>query len=102
MLLTSYLLAWVVVVVVVNDYTRGSWTLGCCVPGKAEDSSTPPEGSPHPGPERQTVYGKVRGSVHTLSFLDDRRVERYLGIPYASPPLGDLRFEVSSVCLSVL
>ena len=41
---------------------------------------------------RQTVYGKVRGYV--LSVLNVSRVERFVGIPYAAPPTGQLRFEV--------
>ncbi|ESP05700.1 hypothetical protein LOTGIDRAFT_102164 [Lottia gigantea] len=40
---------------------------------------------------RRTQYGKVSGEVETLS--DNKRIEKYLGIPYAKPPVGDLRFE---------
>ncbi|XP_041360352.1 cholinesterase-like [Gigantopelta aegis] len=40
---------------------------------------------------RETVYGNVRGYVH--SVLDNITVERFLGIPYAAPPTGNLRFE---------
>ncbi|XP_070194436.1 pyrethroid hydrolase Ces2e-like [Littorina saxatilis] len=43
--------------------------------------------------ERETMYGRVRGTMRTLHFLGGRQVERYLGVPYASPPVGDLRFE---------
>ncbi|PVD22749.1 hypothetical protein C0Q70_16005 [Pomacea canaliculata] len=45
--------------------------------------------------ERTTNYGRVRGLVETLQ--GGKRVEKYLGIPYARPPLGKLRFEVSDV-----
>ncbi|XP_076462139.1 acetylcholinesterase-like [Babylonia areolata] len=41
--------------------------------------------------ERQTMYGRVRGLVETVE--GGKRVEKYLGIPYARPPLGELRFE---------
>ncbi|KAK7485293.1 hypothetical protein BaRGS_00023392, partial [Batillaria attramentaria] len=46
-----------------------------------------------PGPVRQTIYGQVRGVVKTLHYLDDKEVERYLGVPFAKPPVGELRFE---------
>jgi len=41
---------------------------------------------------RVTNYGKVRGFVETVHA--HKRVEKFLGIPYASPPVGKLRFEV--------
>ncbi|KAL5022247.1 hypothetical protein ScPMuIL_001402 [Solemya velum] len=41
--------------------------------------------------DRETVYGKVRGLLVTA--FDDHVVEKFLGIPYAKPPLGRLRFE---------
>ncbi|BFZ17002.1 hypothetical protein BsWGS_20041 [Bradybaena similaris] len=41
--------------------------------------------------ERRTTYGTVRGFVDTLP--GGQRVEKYLGIPYAKPPIGELRFE---------
>ncbi|XP_067679637.1 neuroligin-4, Y-linked-like [Haliotis asinina] len=40
---------------------------------------------------RDTHYGRVRGIVNTV--LGSKKVERYLGIPYAAPPVGELRFE---------
>jgi hypothetical protein len=46
-------------------------------------------------PERQTNYGRLKGTISELPFLENKRVERYLGVPYAKPPIGDLRFEVS-------
>ncbi|KAK7485342.1 hypothetical protein BaRGS_00023441 [Batillaria attramentaria] len=42
--------------------------------------------------ERPTGYGTVRGLVETVHG-GGKRVEKYLGIPYARPPLGNLRFE---------
>ncbi|GAB1600338.1 acetylcholinesterase-like [Argonauta hians] len=41
---------------------------------------------------RHTKYGLIKGYVQTL-LHGDRDVERYLGIPYAQPPVGQLRFE---------
>ncbi|XP_050400946.1 acetylcholinesterase [Patella vulgata] len=40
---------------------------------------------------RKTKYGKVRGEIETLS--NGKRIDRFLGIPYAKPPVGELRFE---------
>ncbi|XP_067679636.1 neuroligin-4, Y-linked-like [Haliotis asinina] len=40
---------------------------------------------------RDTHYGRVRGIVNTV--LGSKKIERYLGIPYAAPPVGELRFE---------
>lgn len=41
----------------------------------------------------QTEYGLVRGTK-SLSVLETRYIS-FFGIPYASPPIGDLRFKVS-------
>ncbi|XP_046542889.1 acetylcholinesterase-like [Haliotis rubra] len=40
---------------------------------------------------RDTLYGRIRGTVKTV--LGSKKVERYLSIPYAAPPVGELRFE---------
>ncbi|XP_046326682.2 acetylcholinesterase-like [Haliotis rufescens] len=40
---------------------------------------------------RDTQYGQIRGAVK--SVLGSKKVERYLSIPYAAPPVGELRFE---------
>ncbi|XP_050389036.1 cholinesterase isoform X2 [Patella vulgata] len=40
---------------------------------------------------RDTRLGKVKGYVHTVKDIGD--IERYFGIPYAAPPVGNLRFE---------
>ena len=42
--------------------------------------------------ERQTEYGKIRGFVKEV--LTGKFVEMFLGVPYASPPVSELRFEV--------
>ncbi|KFM76113.1 Neuroligin-4, X-linked, partial [Stegodyphus mimosarum] len=39
-----------------------------------------------------TKYGSLRGLVTTLPNRQWRPVEIYLGVPYASPPIGSLRF----------
>ncbi|KAI1295540.1 Neuroligin-4, X-linked [Halotydeus destructor] len=55
--------------------------------------------SPSPGSERRqsprivTIkYGAVRGSIVTLPNRSLQPVEVFMGIPYASPPVGKLRF----------
>lgn len=40
--------------------------------------------------EREIPEGRVRGKV--VNVLDSEPVEEYLGIPYAEPPVGKLRF----------
>ncbi|KAI8520206.1 Cocaine esterase [Branchiostoma belcheri] len=39
-----------------------------------------------------TANGKVRGTVQYTNDLPDKPVYTFLGIPYAAPPVGDLRF----------
>ena len=47
-------------------------------------------------PSVQTEIGTVIGSVVQLNvFGYPMKVERYLGIPYAEPPVGELRFRKS-------
>jgi bile salt-stimulated lipase len=43
-----------------------------------------------PGKVIQTSNGKIRGSIETYGFF--KRIHTYKGIPYAKPPLGNLRF----------
>ena len=43
---------------------------------------------------RKTNYGRVRGVVEQVH--GHKKVEKYLGIPYASPPVGNLRLEVGT------
>lgn len=43
-------------------------------------------------PTVKTEYGKVEG-IWKLSY-DGRQYAVFEGIPYAKPPIGDLRFEV--------
>ncbi|XP_046542685.1 acetylcholinesterase-like [Haliotis rubra] len=40
---------------------------------------------------RDTAYGQVRGIVKTV--LGSKKVERYFRVPFAAPPVGELRFE---------
>ena len=42
--------------------------------------------------ERRTEYGTIRGFVRET--IPGKLVEMFLGVPYASPPTGNLRFEV--------
>lgn len=41
---------------------------------------------------RHTQYGDVRGKI--TSRLLGNNVEEFLGVPYAVPPVGNLRFKV--------
>ena len=47
-----------------------------------------------PSPIVDTRYGKLEGVTSTSR--DGRTFYEYLGIPYAKPPVGSLRFEVSN------
>lgn len=40
-----------------------------------------------------TNYGQVRG-IHETSLLTEKSYYSFRGIPYAKPPIGDLRFKV--------
>lgn len=40
-----------------------------------------------------TERGRVRGCIST-TLLDERPIVSFIGIPYAKPPVGKLRFEV--------
>ena len=42
--------------------------------------------------ERRTEYGTIRGFVRET--IPGKLVEMFLGVRYASPPTGNLRFEV--------
>lgn len=48
---------------------------------------------------KTTKYGRVRGSVE--SVRPGKQIERFLGVPYASPPIKSLRFEVSSFIFKI-
>lgn len=40
----------------------------------------------------ETEYGKVEGFIHTTD--DGIKSNVFLGVPFAQPPVGELRFEV--------
>lgn len=42
---------------------------------------------------KNTAYGELRG--HTQEIFPRRPVDIFLGVPYAKPPVDELRFEVS-------
>ena len=52
------------------------------------------------GHTRSTLYGVIRGKM--TSRLPGKEVEEYLGVPYAAPPVGPLRFKVSSYTLYIV
>ena len=41
--------------------------------------------------EVDTSVGRIRGHVHELE--DGKKVNQYFGIPYAKPPVGELRWK---------
>lgn len=45
-------------------------------------------------PMAQTKYGKIRG--RRLALVDGKEINAFLGVPFARPPLGELRFKVIS------
>ncbi|KAL4236197.1 postsynaptic membrane assembly [Mactra antiquata] len=47
---------------------------------------------------RVTKYGRVKGIV--VEVHGQKKVEKFFGIPYASPPIGKLRFEIT-ICLVI-
>ena len=42
---------------------------------------------------RTTTYGRVKGVVSNGAH--NKKIEKFFGIPYARPPVGELRLEVS-------
>ncbi|CAM1330712.1 Ces3 (predicted) [Pycnogonum litorale] len=46
----------------------------------------------------RTRYGSLRGRVVSLDNPDLHKVEQYLGVPYASPPVDNLRFMPPVTC----
>lgn len=40
----------------------------------------------------QTTYGRIRGVV--TERIPGKRIHSFLGVPYATPPVNELRFEV--------
>ena len=44
------------------------------------------------GPKVETRHGPVEGQVVTLN--SGKQVKSYMGIPFANPPVGDLRWKV--------
>ncbi|XP_071119428.1 acetylcholinesterase-like [Haliotis cracherodii] len=40
---------------------------------------------------RDTNYGRIRGTVKTV--LGSKKIEQYFSVPYAAPPVGELRYE---------
>jgi carboxylesterase type B len=41
----------------------------------------------------QTSYGPIEGKAFILN--DGKEVNAFLGVPFAKPPIGNLRFKVS-------
>ncbi|XP_078692896.1 uncharacterized protein LOC144922739 [Branchiostoma floridae x Branchiostoma belcheri] len=49
-------------------------------------------GAQNDGPVVSTVTGQVRGTTTHTTDLPDKPIYTFLGIPYAAPPVGDLRY----------
>ncbi|KAI8504436.1 Carboxylesterase 5A [Branchiostoma belcheri] len=49
-------------------------------------------GASEPTPVVSTPSGQVRGTVRSAPALSNKPVFTFLGIPFAAPPVGDLRF----------
>ena len=50
-------------------------------------------GNAEEAPTVASKFGTIIGMYHTINvFGKTYTVERYFGIPYAKPPVGDLRF----------
>lgn len=63
------------------------WALTAVVSGKLQ----------HPITQTiDTNYGQVRG-IYQTSLLTEKSYFSFRGIPYAKPPIGDLRFKVISM-----
>ncbi|XP_046744721.1 venom carboxylesterase-6-like [Diprion similis] len=64
--------------------TLAIFVTGCslCISEKSEESS----------PRVNTPLGTIEGFYNTSS--SDKKYEAYQGIPYATPPIGELRFEL--------
>lgn len=50
-------------------------------------------------PEVTTHSGRLRGRY--VQTRDNRTVQAFLGVPFAQPPVGSLRFEVRYMCTRV-
>ena len=53
-------------------------------------------GNQRESPKVSTENGVIRGKV--LEASEDRKVAAFLGVPYARPPIGDLRWTAGSIC----
>uniref|UniRef100_A0A0N5ALG3 COesterase domain-containing protein n=1 Tax=Syphacia muris TaxID=451379 RepID=A0A0N5ALG3_9BILA len=65
--------------------TAYGWIMYCCVVLEKKSQC-------HPFP---TKYGQIVGKQFCIE--NGRYVNAFLGIPFAAPPIGDLRFKSSSV-----
>lgn len=50
-----------------------------------------------PSPVALTSLGPVQGFAYQLEDGTNNTADIFLGIPYARPPIGELRFEVSDI-----
>ncbi|XP_019614783.1 PREDICTED: liver carboxylesterase-like [Branchiostoma belcheri] len=63
--------------------------LATCLLAKVANAS---DGNGSACPPVSTNSGAVQGTVQYIDRLPDKPIYTYLGIPYAAPPVGDLRY----------
>lgn len=64
-------------------------------------ATSPADGNSQARPAVNTEYGAVVG--RTVATLDGFRFDVFLGIPFARPPTGELRFEVDeATCVDAI
>ena len=51
-------------------------------------------------PVVNTTLGVVQGT--SVSLANGHVIDSFLGVPYAEPPVGDLRFEVSDLYIEIM
>uniref|UniRef100_A0A8C5PGL7 Carboxylic ester hydrolase n=1 Tax=Leptobrachium leishanense TaxID=445787 RepID=A0A8C5PGL7_9ANUR len=63
----------------------------CCLAWSVRGTDEDPQGEDNSRPLLSTKYGKLLGKTSGARGTD-RRVHGFLGIPFAKPPVGELRF----------
>ncbi|XP_053111648.1 fatty acyl-CoA hydrolase precursor, medium chain-like [Hemicordylus capensis] len=67
------------------------WLLGVLLWTLSLDGGAAAEGQRNPQPEVVTKYGRVQGKLASVEGAS-QQVKVFLGIPFAKPPIGSLRF----------
>ena len=64
----------------------------CCAALLLLSAAAESAAAPELTPVISTKYGELRGSYRTIESYGGLRVAQYLGVPYATPPVGANRF----------